>query len=177
MKTAACIAVVLTAFGLVAAYPLFAQDRDAEVGGLHARIAQLLHQREGIDHAGRIEKQLGLSEEQKEAIADILAARAGSFRQQVDGWLDAREAQLAAVRAPTFDEAAVREASRAVARLEEDLAVEAARLLNEIGATLTPEQRVQVAEHCPHLLARIREHLPLVRERIADWIERHGGGQ
>ncbi len=177
MRIAACIAVVLTAFGLVAAYPVFAQDRDDETGGLHARLARLLHHQKGVDRARCLEQQLGLSEEQKKAIADILAARAGGFRQQIDGWLDAREAQIAAVHAPAFDEAAVRDASRAVARLEEELAVEAARLVHEVGATLTPEQRAKVAEHHPCLLERIREHLPLIRERVSDWIERHGGGQ
>lgn len=121
------------------------------------------HGHAGMGHHGL--RQLDLSEEQREQIHRLMEARRGegeAARQQLH---EAREALAQQVHAETLDEAGIRAASRAVAALEEEQAVQRARLFQEVRKVLTPEQLAQWETLQQERMERREEH----RER---WQER-----
>ncbi len=89
---------------------------------------------------------LGLTADQQAAVDKILSAHRESAETDRESFMKAETALHAQVSADTFDEQAIRQAAAGVASLEADRAVAEARLLNEVRAVLTPEQRAKLQE-------------------------------
>ena len=94
---------------------------------------------------------LDLAREQRQQIRAILADHRGSLESLVAAERETREALAAAIRQHVVDEASVRAASAAVAAVDADLAVERARIVSEVGAVLTPEQRARAQQRIERL--------------------------
>ena len=106
---------------------------------------------------GRIFAQLDLTEDQKTRIHELMGEHQSAvepLRQQVrEG--HQQVAQL--VHAEAIDEAAIRAAVTAGAQVDADMAVERARLVQQIRSILTPEQREQADELMQQHLATMTE--------------------
>jgi len=167
MKRAMILTVLLTVavatfIGLApqsrAADPIATTPGTAMTGGLAATLAEL-----------------DLSDDQKSRIASILKRDRSQIQQQVDALRNARTDLADAIHADSFDEAAVREASAAVATAETEMAVTRARLVQEVRAVLTPEQRDTLAHRRAAARTQISGRFGLVRGLVNDWIDRHAG--
>lgn len=117
---------------------------------------------------------LGLTAEQKEKSAAIL-------RQRQPALVDALKAASAAKRevfrrtyADPPDEAAVREAARAGAAAEEELAVQRARLTEALRSILTPAQKRRLARAQEDVLAVMEERSKREGSLLDAWIRDHG---
>ena len=81
--------------------------------------------------------------------------------------------ELAQITASAVDEAAIRAASRKVASLEEELAVQRARIRGEVRNCLTPEQRAEAdrlhADAARMVETRVQHGLGLLNS----WIEKN----
>lgn len=94
-------------------------------------------------------RELGLSSAQQKQVRTLLAAErkeTATLRQKLE---EARDQRREAMRAETFDEAAVRKAVTAENNLRTELMVARARTHGKISAILTPEQREKAAELAP----------------------------
>jgi Spy/CpxP family protein refolding chaperone len=112
-------------------------DHLGDLGGGHADPAALL-QRGG--------NRLGLSPEQKDQIAAILAADKGELTSIATAEVATHAALAAAIHRPTVDEAAVRRAGAAVAAADLRLDLERAHLFSQIWGVLTSEQQGQLTD-------------------------------
>lgn len=95
----------------------------------------------GERHLGRMAKELGLSDAQQEQIRAIVEdhrAKVDPLRQNL---AQNREQMRQAVKAPSFDEAAVRSLAADQVPVKTELLVERARMKHQIHALLTPEQQ------------------------------------
>lgn len=93
---------------------------------------------------GRFGKNLNLTDAQKEQMQQIAARHREStkaLRQQAPE----RRGDFGALNGGAFDEAAVRAAAQARANAHIELEVAQARMMSEMYAVLTPEQKAQVA--------------------------------
>lgn len=100
---------------------------------------------------------LDLTDEQRAEIEAILASHEAAFEALGERERAAREALVAAIRQPSPNEAAVREASAAVAAVDADLAVERAHASSEVSAVLTTEQQARLAEARDRLASAVFE--------------------
>ena len=105
----------------------------------------------GMKHgmfSGRFAEKLNLTDAQKEQMTQISARFKEStktLREQLHG---ARDNKRGMLNGGTFDEAAVRTAAQARANLHVEMEVARARMMSEMFAILTPEQKTQLAaEH------------------------------
>jgi Spy/CpxP family protein refolding chaperone len=105
---------------------------------------------------------LDLSEAQRAEIRAVLAAHRPSLEALVARELEARAALREAIHQSVVDEAAVREASAAVAVVDADFAVERARIASEIAAVLTPEQRERLHGAIAEMHAALAERVQSV---------------
>ena len=99
------------------------------------------HERTGERFLARMTKSLDLNAEQQEkikAIMDEHRTKVTPLRQSLD---ENRDKLRQAVKADTFDEAAVRSLAASQASAKTELMVERARMKSQIHALLTPEQR------------------------------------
>jgi Spy/CpxP family protein refolding chaperone len=96
---------------------------------------------------------LDLTGAQEDAIGELLDARRAEMEARRDQAIAAHQALHGAVLAEPFDEGAIRNAAAAVAALISDRALAEARLLNDVRALLTQDQREQLEES----LARMPE--------------------
>jgi len=124
---------------MLAALPALAQGPHGHGKGLHHGGGP------GMGH-GRLLQELDLSQEQRDAIGDLLLAHRTAMRGQRDAMRAARGALMDATHAETLDEAAVRAAAAEVAALEADRAVARARVFQQVQAILTPEQRTELQQ-------------------------------
>lgn len=130
-----------------------------------AVLAQPPGRRGGGPPGGMLERmadKLDLSEEQRETIGGLFETHregTAAMREDLDGFEEAVEV---ATHADPFDEEAVRAAATQVADVRVELAVARARLGQQIGEVLTPEQRQMAAE---------------MRERRQDFRDEFGGGR
>ena len=83
---------------------------------------------------------LDLTREQADALKQPLQAHHEAMEANFDRMRGARTALEGAIRADTFDEAAIRRAAQSVAGVEADMAVSRAAILRDIRKVLTPEQ-------------------------------------
>ena len=153
MKLHFCRLLVLSALVALVVAPAAAQG----FGHGHGKHGEWHSEgRDGRMH-GRIFAQLDLTEDQKTRVHELMGEHQRAvepLRQQVrEG--HQQVAQL--VHAETIDEAAIRAAVIDSAQLDADMAVERARLVQQIRSILTPEQREQADELMQEHLATMAE--------------------
>jgi Spy/CpxP family protein refolding chaperone len=93
---------------------------------------------------GFLERDLNLTDEQKTQIKSINESFEASTKDLRDQ-LRAQHEKQANPFSTAFDEAAVRSAAEARAKIEVELQVARARMMSQIGALLTAEQKAQIA--------------------------------
>ncbi|HEY6189508.1 MAG TPA: Spy/CpxP family protein refolding chaperone [Pyrinomonadaceae bacterium] len=95
---------------------------------------------------GRFARNLNLSDAQKQQMQQI----AGRYRQANESLREQFRAQhkdeFGSFGDGTFNEAAIRSAAQARANLQVEMAVSRARMMSEMYAVLTPEQKTQLAQ-------------------------------
>ncbi len=97
----------------------------------------------------RLEHALGtlnLTAEQQAAIDKIFTAKRGSDRADRESIMKVEIALRDQIHADTFDEQAIRQAAAAVAVLQADQAVAQAKMLNDVRAVLTADQRASLLQ-------------------------------
>jgi Spy/CpxP family protein refolding chaperone len=91
-------------------------------------------------------EKLELSEGQREELREAFATGFEGRDEAQRALFEARRALEEQIHADSFDEAAIREAARALAALEADGAVERARHAQKLRQILTPEQYAELEE-------------------------------
>ena len=114
---------------------------------------------------------LDLSDSQEHDIANVLKPH----REQMQGlrsqMVEARKAQFAAVTANPFSEDAVREAAAKAADLEVQLAVNRAKVFDEIRRLLTAEQQTTLQKIADEFASRMQQHIEHKGWMLDRWIE------
>lgn len=95
---------------------------------------------QGGMHHKKIAAELGLSAQQKHDIKGIIANHKPQIQPLRKELVAERRALRTLIQSETFDEAAIRAQSAKVATTEADMAVERAKMAQQIRAVLTPEQ-------------------------------------
>jgi len=147
--------IVVTA-GIVAlmsggAVALFAQGAPGRGAGPHAPGA-----RRGFD-AGFALGQLNLSDAQKQQVRDITQRHRQQTQPTMQRLQEAMQAQRSAIDQVPVNEAAVRDAAAALAKVQADMAVEQARLHADIFNILTVEQQEKAKQLEQQAQARAKE--------------------
>jgi protein CpxP len=106
----------------------------------------------------RMLEQLDLTDDQREQIDQLISAHRDSMRDRRDQMRTRRMQMEDLADAEEFDEAAIRDAARAIAEVDADMAVERARLRHEIHELLTPEQQAKAAEMLQKRREFVRQH-------------------
>jgi len=153
MKKSFLVVTVLTA-ALVGGLFFHTAQVNAAPSGDSPRMERGERQEKGERFLARMTKVLNLSTEQQEKIKVIMEEhrnKVAPLRQSLD---ENRDKLQQAVKADTFDEAAVRTLATSQAATKTELIVERSRMQSQIHALLTPEQR-KLAEE---MLDRRMEH-------------------
>lgn len=111
-------------------------------------------EKDGKRFLARMTKTLDLSAEQQDKIKVIMdehRAKVAPMRQQLE---ESRNKLRQAIKADTFDEAAIRTLAAGQAAAKTELMVERARMKNQIHAVLTPEQRKVADEKMERMMDR-----------------------
>jgi Spy/CpxP family protein refolding chaperone len=95
---------------------------------------------------GRFARNLNLSDAQKEQMRQIADRYRESTRAMREPFRAQHQNEMGSFGDGTFNEAAVRSAAQARASLQVEMAVTRARMMSELYAVLTPEQKVQLAQ-------------------------------
>jgi Spy/CpxP family protein refolding chaperone len=127
----------LAVAGLLTGGAAFAQGPRAGGPGGHGR--GMMGRDGGLALGG-----ITLTQAQQDLIRDIRERHRQETQPAAAKVRELQEAQRKAVQAIPLDEGRIRAATLALADAQADLAVQQARLQNEIFATLTPEQQAQV---------------------------------
>jgi periplasmic protein CpxP/Spy len=109
------------------------------------------------DGLGPIGRDLNLTDEQKAQIKKINDSFAESTKPLREQLRTLHESQGDPLATGTFDEAAVRAAAQARANVQIELEVAHARMMSQIFAVLTPEQKTQLAAKRQEFEQRHRE--------------------
>jgi len=130
----------------------------------------------GGDRQLRMLWNLDLSTEQKAAIGQLLPA----YREEKDALRDkmhaARETMHTLMTAEALDENAVREASRAMAPIMEDMAVLRARFVFDLKDILSPEQVQQMQKRREGAMGRGHKHRQFHQEMMDTWLQMPADG-
>lgn len=94
-------------------------------------------------HAGRMFGNLDLTESQKKTIGDMMAANRESIRPLMQRLRDQRQRLNEASQKQPFDEAGVRLQAQELAKLQSEMVVHRAAMMNRVSTVLTPEQRAK----------------------------------
>jgi Spy/CpxP family protein refolding chaperone len=94
----------------------------------------------------RMMERLDLSDEQRDQIFDIMHAQMPAARDKMKELRAGRQALRALTMSAELDEAKVREAADAQAKLIADMMVMRSQTMNKVYKVLTPEQREQAAK-------------------------------
>lgn len=94
---------------------------------------------------GRFARNLNLSDAQKEQMRQIADRYRGSNRSLREQFRAQHQNERSSFGDGVFNEAAVRAAAQARANLQVEMAVSRARMMSEMYAVLTPEQKTQLA--------------------------------
>ncbi len=108
-----------------------------------------------------LERQLDLTDAQKDQVRTILQSRRTEWKALADRRFAAQQALVAAETADTLDDATIREQSAGVAAVEADMAVARAHARAEIFQVLTPDQRAKAKE----LQSQMQQRFQQQRER------------
>lgn len=95
---------------------------------------------------GRFARNLNLSDAQKQQMQQIADRYRESNRSLREQFRAQRQNERSSFGEGTFNEAAVRSAAQARANLQVEMAVSRARMMSEMYAVLTPEQKTQLAQ-------------------------------
>ena len=110
-------------------------------------------------------REIELTDAQRDQVRQLMEQQRESSRALFERARAARIAQQQAIDAIPFSEPAVRAAMAASAEVEADLAVQEARLQNEIYGLLTSEQQQQLQKIRADREARMKERLARPRQR------------
>jgi len=91
----------------------------------------------------RLFDRLDLTDDQREEIEALIADHRDATKDRADQMRARRMEMMELIQADGVDEAAIRDAAAASAQAEADLAIERAKLRQQIHQVLTPEQREQ----------------------------------
>jgi periplasmic protein CpxP/Spy len=108
---------------------------------------------------GHLSRELNLTDEQKaqiKKISDAAEESTKALREQMRTLHESQPDPLSG----TFDEAAVRTAAQARANIQVELEVAHARIMSQVLAVLTPEQKAQLNERRKQFEQRRRENAP-----------------
>jgi Spy/CpxP family protein refolding chaperone len=97
---------------------------------------------------------LNLTEAQQDLIRDIRERNRQGVRETAAKLQQAHEAQRSAVNAIPLNEGLIRQTTLALAEVEAEMAIQQARVQNEIFASLTAEQQAQVKQQLAERQAR-----------------------
>jgi protein CpxP len=95
---------------------------------------------------GHLSRELNLTDEQKAQIKKIQESTEESTKTLHEQMRTLHESQGDPMSAGTFDEAAVRAQAQARANIQVELEVAQARMMSQVLAVLTPEQKAQLSE-------------------------------
>lgn len=110
--------------------------------------------------------QLGLTEAQRDQVRTILQSHRDEARAAQEKLRAARQALRAAETANEVDEGAIRTAHKALSELQEDAAVQRARVRNEVWKVLTPEQKTRANELKAQAEQRRVQRVERVKQRM-----------
>jgi Spy/CpxP family protein refolding chaperone len=94
---------------------------------------------------GPIARELNLTDEQKAQIKKIEDSFAANNKELHEQMRSLHESEIDPLTTTTFDEASVRAAAEARAKIDVELQVSRARMMSQIAAVLTADQRAQLA--------------------------------
>lgn len=107
-----------------------------------------------------------LTDAQEQQVRDIRMRNREAMEATAERLRVAHDAQRKAMETLPVDEGQIRAAAQAVADVEADAAVQAARLRAEVWAVLTPAQQARAAKQRETREARMKEHQQEMRERL-----------
>ena len=107
-----------------------------------------------------------LTDAQEQQVRDIRMRNREAIETTAERLRVAHDAQRKAMEALPVDEGQIRAAAQAVADVDADAAVQAARLRAEVWAVLTPAQQARVAKQRETREARMQERQQEMRERF-----------
>lgn len=110
----------------------------------------------GGDLLGHLSRELNLTDEQKAQIKKIMDSAEESTKALREQMRTLHESQPDPMNT-AFDEAAVRAAAEARAKIDVELEVAHARVMSQVLAVLTPEQKAQLSEKRKQFEQRHRE--------------------
>ncbi|MBF0591499.1 MAG: Spy/CpxP family protein refolding chaperone [Nitrospirae bacterium] len=117
--------------------------------------------------------QLNLTDAQKSAIAGILKGYKDTLQKDIQDVVDARVQLFEAIHGNNYDEAKVRATSRVLANKEEELAVLRAKIVSEINAVLTTDQKAIIDQAKEDFVAMIKAKMQRILTLINTWIGKH----
>ncbi|BCS52022.1 Spy/CpxP family protein refolding chaperone [Geobacter sp. SVR] len=126
IKNLAACAAIVAAIGLSPALSHAYMGNDGPVPAPH--------------HLKKMARDLGLSQQQQQQIKDIFSKERPQMGPLAKQLRTERGTMRSLIHGETFDEAAIRAQSAKVAAIQADLAVERARIAQEIRKVLTPDQ-------------------------------------
>jgi len=109
-----------------------------------------------------------LTDAQEQQVRDIRMRNRDAMQATAERLRVAQDAQRKAIETLPVDEGQIRAAAQALADVEADVAVQAARLRAEIWGVLTPVQQAQIAKQRETREARMKERQQQMRERFRD---------
>lgn len=120
---------------------------EAQVGGGRGR---------GL-HAGRMFESLNLTDSQKKTLSDMMASNRESIRPLAQRLREQRQRLNDASQRQPFDEAGVRLQAQELAKLQSEMMVHRASMMNRISTVLTPEQRAKWQEQRAQRKAQFKD--------------------
>lgn len=117
--------------------------------------------------------QLNLTTEQKQDIAAILKGYQDEVKNAVDDVAAARKNLFETIHGDTYNETAVRDASKGVAIAEEELAVLRAKIASDIKTVLTAEQLSTLETMKADIYTAIQDKIDTVKTLVDQWIQNH----
>ncbi len=125
----------------------------------------------------RIIKQLDLSEEQENKVANIIIKYRDQQKNADDKMLAARENLMTVMDADLFNEVDLRQAHQDASAVKEDMLVLKRKVFSEINTVLEPEQLEELREMKAKRREKMRERCDNKdkKSRMDKWLEKHGG--
>lgn len=117
--------------------------------------------------------QLNLTTEQKKDIAAILKGYQDEVKNAVDDVVASRKNLFETIHGDTYNESAVRDASKGVASAEEELAVLRAKIVSDIKTVLTAEQLSTLENIKTDIYSAIQDKIEKVKTLVDQWIQNH----
>jgi len=109
-----------------------------------------------------------LTDAQEQQVRDIRMRNRDAMQATAERLRVAEDAQRKAIETLPVDEGQIRAAVQALADVQADVAVQAARLRAEIWGVLTPAQQAQIAKQRETREARMKERQEEMRERFRE---------